>query len=637
MNGQIVRFPIDVIDNTASETGHGLLKTLAAVVGDGTRDVSTEHAASVAAIKNAVNNITFGLTVSNLGTGYEIFDDSTPIEEYSSTGKKQTIKYKKITTSDTDGLKNLLYVTENSNHIYINTVQGGDPDLFSRPDFTLNGGIYQEAEVVKIEDFKYHECETYDTNDNGTRKSPQTISTTKYKKPIFHNPKLDDTLGKILIRCEEAFHPNVSFSIGMYGYDMTSVTNEINHITSYVKSSNTPIEYNEALVTKFTASPTTTINLNAIPLLGYDANSNTIGYKYGNFFYDKGVYVNKQFEDKNIYIFLHLANGYTREAAISYGGKLSIVMFYDRSEHKQWSFCGFKQLFNGDVIESDAIWSYNLTTNIQTKLRATCSSRSKCMQIQNNAKSFLVGGMSNLLFVANTEKFEFSTETSSFALTDPYSDTSGSSASHKNKGVLFYGHGHSTGLVFDQCGIKYFDYANEMLTDISNSESKMFNIINSAACSENYELSDNIYLYGGAGYNLSGGTLNTSCFVLNLANDVIQSQSGMSFSRVAFDMVSDFKKLYIFGGHNSIGYDTNIYTYAFNTSTIVSYPYITMPIQQDLVSQCSKMNSAKTEIIIVAKQCVQRINITVGVSSISTEFNPLDATTGMVCASSHTL
>jgi hypothetical protein len=205
--------------------------------------------------------------------------------------------------------------------------------------------------------------------------------------------------------------------------------------------------------------------------------------------------------------------------------------------------------------------------------------------------------------------------------------------------VVFYGYGVSINNVNNWNGIKYFNYQTELLT--SKTATTLSNKYG-AACAENYSLSDNVYMAGGMTTN-SPNSYYSNSVKLDLSTDVSDSISAFAMSmpegKAKFDMVTDFQYIYMLGGESAPSAPTtDISSYNFLTAT-ASIPtrFADLQINKSIVSQCSKMNSSKTEIIVISNQCVQKINLAAGTVYISTEFNPFDATDGMVCASSHLL
>ena len=183
--GQILRFPILIIDSKATEEQPGITPQLRSEV----RPLSaatTKDVASEAAIRKGINSIVVEVSGHNITNDLPVF---TGVEE------NNNIQFNSIS-----GL-GVIQVVSDANEIYINTTQTGNPDevitgttILER---TVQGGIEQEASKINYSDFD------------------ATTGVGLSGFPAFHNPQVGDVIGKILIKCTEKFDdPTTQFSIG---------------------------------------------------------------------------------------------------------------------------------------------------------------------------------------------------------------------------------------------------------------------------------------------------------------------------------------------------------------------------------------------------------------------------------------
>ena len=183
--GQIIRFPIIVIDQHSSESQPGITPQLRSTI----RPLSAataEDVASEAAIRRGIDTITVSVCGENLTSGLPVFND---------VSGDNVISYHTVS-----GL-GVLDVTSDENNIYINTTQQGIPGETISAEFitkrSLNGGIEQEASKINYSDFD----------------SITGVGLSGF--PAFHNVQAGDVIGKILIKCTEAYDDSTTmFSIG---------------------------------------------------------------------------------------------------------------------------------------------------------------------------------------------------------------------------------------------------------------------------------------------------------------------------------------------------------------------------------------------------------------------------------------
>ena len=177
--GKIIRFPIRILTEKATEDQSGLAKQLRSNV----RPINlatTEDIVSESGIYHSLSGvINLSTSGENLGTGLPIFNDISG---------NNVISYNSLSGMG------VLNVTSTSQNVIINTSQPGIPHecaFISVSQRTLNGGINQEASKVGYNDF----------DENGMM-------------VVFNNPQFGDAIGKILIKCSEGFNDSTQFSIG---------------------------------------------------------------------------------------------------------------------------------------------------------------------------------------------------------------------------------------------------------------------------------------------------------------------------------------------------------------------------------------------------------------------------------------
>ena len=182
---KITRFPILVIDRTANSsiTGLGpkLRYDIRSLSGASDDDIVSERG-----IRDAVCNQHYNISGDTIGLGNNIFDKN---EWYPR--PKDNILFNTLSGIGT------LTTKTSGEYIHLgSTLPDITSDLSGFIYFqrTLNGGIEQETSIALYSDFQASE-----------------------EKVIFQNPKSDDVIGKILIKCNIPFDGYESFSIGIDG------------------------------------------------------------------------------------------------------------------------------------------------------------------------------------------------------------------------------------------------------------------------------------------------------------------------------------------------------------------------------------------------------------------------------------
>ena len=276
---KITRFPILVIDKTANSSVTGLGPQLRYEIRplSGTSD---DEIVSERGIRDAICNQHYNISGDTIGIGDHIFKK---IDWYP---HKDTIEFNtlsgigSITTKLSSG-DDYVHFGSTLPDIYDNT------SGFVYLQRTLNGGIEQETSVIVYSDFK-------------------DIT----EKVIFQNPKSDDVIGKILIKCNQEFNGDEVFSIGVDG-------DEEYFVKKFLSPLKTSIESKELVRTL-----------------------------YGEGLYDKVVFIDNilwkesPHKNKDIKVFRHILGGtngfpYTFgnwffPGNISTQGEMEIVIFYDK-------------------------------------------------------------------------------------------------------------------------------------------------------------------------------------------------------------------------------------------------------------------------------------------------------------------
>lgn len=602
--GKIIRFPINVIDDAAVEigsaentpaSGGGLMKPLHTTVANSI-DVNIDSTASLAAIKNfmyvgnphninVADNTTplasptkFDIFVKTVGENNTIIHSSTPTISPS----HRKIEYRIIKGSADDS--NQIYITQDADHIYLNTLQFGEPALVSRNNLSLNGGIEQESVRIRIENFF----------------KEGTSNLNSINIPIFHHARFNDAIAKILIRCDENFHPDVSFSLGMESLGITNGVDEL-------------------IVNSFTPSPS-----GSPPPSG-----NLLTYTYGSFFTDKNVYMSAgNIANKSIYIKMTIPVATDRSAILEVGGQLSIVIFYDSSANKQFMIGGDKlDPSVGNPRATDSVWQFNLETNLLSKNIAVCRPRSKSNIIQNSSAALLISGIDEYgMTRTDNEKLVFSTETVQ-AVPGTLTQLESASASSDTYGYIVGG--------------KMNDDPNPNMIKIRHSDSSYSFIpiglderMNPGCALNRYTTSEFAYVFGGHRFEMYDFA--DDICKINLINNTKSTFAQSAFSkRQSVDVQTDFKKMYMLGGvgQNDVELGTVI-SLQLSTDTI-STEQISLPFNQRLISQSSKFNINKSDLYIAANRCIQKLEINNNLAYVVTEFNELDLSGNMVIASSY--
>ena len=188
--GKIIRFPILVISDTATEERYGITPKLRGSIRT-IAQASTEAVVSERGIRSAVDNLDWSVDGKNILTG----DVSAGIFSIFNEVSGDNI----ITFNSLSGIDQLI-VTSDADNIYINSLQSGNPNSITGTTLvngSLNGGIEQEASKINYSDFD------------------ATTGVGVSGFPAFHNVVAGDVIGKILIKCSEEFDDTTTmFSIG---------------------------------------------------------------------------------------------------------------------------------------------------------------------------------------------------------------------------------------------------------------------------------------------------------------------------------------------------------------------------------------------------------------------------------------
>jgi hypothetical protein len=209
--GQIVKFPIIVIDDKVSEERIGITPKLR----DSVRapDIASREAVvSEAGIrKSIIENVNASTCAANLiPSGHEYVPIFDSISSFSTSGSGflpsggitgavsgncgNLLRYNSI-----QGIGNIT-TSSDENTIYIDAVNDITSGITVVINKTINGGIEQEASKINYSDFDAT---------SGVGLSGFTRFT------AFKDPKVGDAIGKILIKCTEAFDDETTFfSIG---------------------------------------------------------------------------------------------------------------------------------------------------------------------------------------------------------------------------------------------------------------------------------------------------------------------------------------------------------------------------------------------------------------------------------------
>lgn len=179
--GQIVKFPIIIIDTKASEANAGLLDTLVSTIAP-LSSASTSLTVSEQSVREALADVDFPpVSGENLGTSDVVFvsTDSPNIAYF------RSISGMGVFSTNSDG-----------NMVYINTNQSGSPTASGGTIIvttrTLNGGIEQEASRAIYSNF-----------------------TSASSMEAFHNVVAGDAIGKIMVKAVSGFNSGATqFSIG---------------------------------------------------------------------------------------------------------------------------------------------------------------------------------------------------------------------------------------------------------------------------------------------------------------------------------------------------------------------------------------------------------------------------------------
>lgn len=209
--GQILKFPIIVVTDKATEEQFGMLNTLRDSVRPletASRELAVSERGITQGVKEKFNIWVKADNNTSLPTAEYIpfLNSVNMIPTYPLTGAPagagNLVKYHSVSGAG------LLSIAEDDNNIYINAWEGsggvsgavsGELTIAK----TLNGGILQEASYTNYSAF-----------------DPTTGVATLTGLPsnssiVFKEPKLGDAIGKILIKCTEAFDdPTTYFSIG---------------------------------------------------------------------------------------------------------------------------------------------------------------------------------------------------------------------------------------------------------------------------------------------------------------------------------------------------------------------------------------------------------------------------------------
>ena len=177
--GQIIRFPIIVIEDKASEANQGITPQMQSTVRPAplaeTTAVASEHA-----IRKAIDRIEISISGENIGMGLDVYDSSI-------SGHIAILNYNSFR-----GI-GVLDVSSTPTTIEFNTSQGELTDSNGTVSTlrTLNGGIEQEASKIVYSNFLASD-----------------------EMQAFHNVRHGDVIGKILIKCITPYDSGHQISIG---------------------------------------------------------------------------------------------------------------------------------------------------------------------------------------------------------------------------------------------------------------------------------------------------------------------------------------------------------------------------------------------------------------------------------------
>ena len=181
--GQIIKFPIVVLTDKADETRSGITPKLESTIRQ-TPNALTTALGSEKAVRNAINEIDITLSGYNLSNNLNVFNDTQSVSGY-----LKTVSYNTLSG------QGIISVYQNDENIMLQTTQSGIPGSVTGTIIntrTINGGIYQEASVLNYSTF---------------------MATSSIE--CFHNLASGDIIGKVMIKCTEAFNNGaIQYSIG---------------------------------------------------------------------------------------------------------------------------------------------------------------------------------------------------------------------------------------------------------------------------------------------------------------------------------------------------------------------------------------------------------------------------------------
>lgn len=210
MGNKIVKFPIVVITDKASEENFGVTPQLRGNVRE-LAEASREAVVSeVGILSSATDSMDVWVGAENIGLdGIPIFNNievnpNLPIPETMPSGAS----YGNVVKYNTLKGEGKVEVTSDENSIYVDAA--GDvpePEIVELGIAkSINGGILQEASRVNYSDF---DPATGVGSDSAGYRYPKNAIV------LMHNPEFGDAIGKILIKCTEKFNDDTTeFSIG---------------------------------------------------------------------------------------------------------------------------------------------------------------------------------------------------------------------------------------------------------------------------------------------------------------------------------------------------------------------------------------------------------------------------------------
>lgn len=222
--GLIIRFPIIVLDQKATETQYGICPQLCgsiSISGGSSSAVVSERGIAV-----ELATLSAELLGQNLGTGLPVFSGASA--DISTSG----IVFGFNSISGMGALN----VTSDSNKVLINTIQSGNPNLSGDRAFitqkTLNGGIEQFPFSIY-----------YDS-----------ILQTGNQQPSIPSPIITVqegwVIGKVIMKCTEAFNSSATmYSIG-YDNDPEAIVKKFNAPTNITTNTLLNFEYGNQMQDK---------------------------------------------------------------------------------------------------------------------------------------------------------------------------------------------------------------------------------------------------------------------------------------------------------------------------------------------------------------------------------------------------